>query len=233
MLVDSFRSSQLRDEYVLKIIQVQEGVTKPKDMEMIKLCQSFQMIDECVFKKQLPLTKLAVPQNLIHSIITMHHDSPLAGHRGIFYTQARIEIQFWWPQLSDDVEKYVKNCSTCSTAKKGRRVHVSSGSLAKGVPFPFHTLNMDVLGPLPTTVGGNSYIISFVCVLSRWAEAYATANHTATTVADCLISLVTRHGFPKVIISDRGPEFGAHVFTDMIEKLGTLKLQVTQTSSLL
>jgi hypothetical protein len=150
----------------------------------------------------------------------MHHDSPLAGHRGIVYTQARIELQFWWPQLSSDVEEYVKACSTCNTAKVGRRVHVRSGSLAKGVPYPFHTINMDVLGPLPLTKAKNSYIISFICVLSRWAEAYATEDHTATTVADCLISLVTRHGFPKVIISDRGSEFGAHVFRDMMEKLG-------------
>jgi hypothetical protein len=41
---------------------------------------------------------------------------------------------------------------------------------------------------------------------------------------DCLISLITRYGFPKVIIRDRGSEFRAHVFRGLMEKLGvTLK----------
>jgi hypothetical protein len=116
-LAEAVRVSQLRDEYLLKIIQVLEGIVVPKDMDTIKLCQGFEMIDGRLFKKCLPLPKLAVPRDLVHTIITMHHDSPLAGHRGIVYTQARIELQFWWPQLSSDVEEYVKACSTCNTAK--------------------------------------------------------------------------------------------------------------------
>ena len=220
LLGASMRASQLRDDSLLRIIHVLEGTTVSKDPDLLKHVKSFEMIDGRLFKRCLPLPKLAVPRDLRESIITMYHDELMGGHRGIVYTQARIELQFWWPKLADDVELYVKNCSVCNTTKVGRRLHVPSGSLSKDVPYPFHTINMDVLGPLPTTTSKNTYIISFVCVLSRWAEAYATSNHTATTVADCLISLVTRHGFPKVIVSDRGPEFGAHVFEDMMKRLG-------------
>jgi hypothetical protein len=221
LLTNSIRSSQLKDEALLPIIQLLEGTVPSKDQELLKQAQSFEMIDAKLFKRYLPLPKLAVPANLRESIITMYHDDVLAGHRGAAYTQARIEMQFWWPKLSEDVLKYVQACPTCCTNKVGRRVHVPSGSLSKGVPYPFHTINMDVLGPFSTTIHTkNRFIISFVCVLSRWAEAYATTDHTATTVADCLISLITRHGFPKVIVSDRGSEFGAHVFNDMMKKLG-------------
>jgi hypothetical protein len=133
-------------------------------MDIVWLGHAFEMIDGRLFKKSLPLPKLDVPRELVQTIMAMHHDSPLAGHRVIFYTQARIELQFWWPQFAMVVEEYIKACSTCNTTKVGRRVHVQPGSLAKGAPFSFH---MDVLGLLPQTKGKNSCIISFVCVLSR------------------------------------------------------------------
>ena len=39
--------------------------------------------------------------------------------------------------------------------------------------FPFAKMGLDLSGPYPTTLSGNGYIISFICLYSGWAEAFA------------------------------------------------------------
>jgi hypothetical protein len=49
-LAEAVRASQLRDDYLLKIIQVLEGILIPKDMDITRLCLAFELIDERWFK---------------------------------------------------------------------------------------------------------------------------------------------------------------------------------------
>ena len=67
---------------------------------------------------------------------------------------------------------------------------------------------MDLIGPLTATVEGNSYIIVFTEYLTRWAEAKAIPNKTAScTFAAILDLIITRFGAPEDINSDQGREF--------------------------
>ena len=45
------------------------------------------------------------------------------------------------------------------------------------------------------------------CFFSKWPEATALADKTATGVAEFLFACFTRHGCCKVKISDQGREF--------------------------
>ena len=41
------------------------------------------------------------------------HDGPVAGHCGVKPTLAELVKNYYWPNLRDDVEQYVKSCVTC------------------------------------------------------------------------------------------------------------------------
>jgi len=41
------------------------------------------------------------------------HDGPLAGHGGAKCTTTFLKKLYYWPNLKEDVEKYVKTCLTC------------------------------------------------------------------------------------------------------------------------
>ena len=71
----------------------------------------------------------------------------------------------------------------------------------------WHTIGIDLIGPLPTTPRGNKYIMTVSCFFSKWPEATALADKTAIGVAEFLFKLFTRHGCCKVKISDQGREF--------------------------
>lgn len=76
------------------------------------------------------------------------------------------------------------------------------------VEGPFHCLGVDAVGPLPLTKSGNRYIIVFTEYLTRWPMAFAVPSIDAPVVADLFIKeVVSRHGAPRILLSDRGAEF--------------------------
>ena len=45
------------------------------------------------------------------------HDGPVAGHRDVKPTLAELVKNYYWPNLPDDVEQYVKSCVTCQQTR--------------------------------------------------------------------------------------------------------------------
>ncbi len=70
--------------------------------------------------------------NLRREILRECHDSKWAGHPGIHRTLALVEDRYFWPQMRDDVETYVKTCLVCQQDKLEQKSPRDSSSL-----FPF------------------------------------------------------------------------------------------------
>ena len=70
--------------------------------------------------------QLVVPTNLRADIIRYLHD----GHQGINKTRQNASHSVWWPGISRDIEKVVRNCPRC---EKYRRDHIEP---MKGTEFP-------------------------------------------------------------------------------------------------
>ena len=77
----------------------------------------------------------------------------------------------------------------------------------------WHTIGVDLIGPLPEIPRGNKYILTISCFFSKWPEATALPDKTATGIAEFLFKCFTRHGCCKVKISDQGREFVNQVGT--------------------
>ena len=86
---------------------------------------------------------------------------------------------------------------------------------------PFQTVVIDIVGPLPTTVRGNKWILVMMDRFSKWPECVALRNVTAATVAKAfLATVVTRHGVPLYCQSDRGAQFTSNMFAELSKMLG-------------
>ena len=68
---------------------------------------------------------------------------------------------------------------------------------------------------------GNKYLLVFIDTFSGWVEAFPTRTETANAMAKTIIEeIFPRFGIPKVIGSDNGPAFVAHVSQGLAAQLG-------------
>ena len=92
-----------------------------------------------------------------------------------------------------DISLYIQSFTTCQRVNNRMER-----------PAHSHRIGIDLIGPLPLTTSGNSYIVTCSDYFTKWPEAAAIPDKSAATVAKFLYQLITRHGSPTIIQSDQG-----------------------------
>ena len=120
-----------------------------------------------------------------------------------------------------------RHCKVCQQRKPGPGN--GRAKLAQcPVGAPLEKIVVDIMGPLPTTDGGNEYIMVVCDYFSKYTEAYAIPNHTAQVVADKLVTeFVTHFGVPQQLHSDQGREFESDLFQELCRLLEIDKTRTT------
>lgn len=156
----------------------------------------------------IDVMQLLVPKNRRAKILTLAHECLLGGHLGVKKTEDRIQSCFYWPGISSDVKRWCRSCDTCQrTIPKGRVAKVPLGKMPL-MSRPFQKIAIDLVGPInPASARGNKYILTAVDYATRWPEAVALPDITTERIADALLEMFSRVGFPKEILSDRGSQF--------------------------
>ena len=86
---------------------------------------------------------------------------------------------------------------------------------------------MDII-QFPKSKRGNRYAICFVDYLTKWVEAFATSDQSALTIAKLLVEeIITRHGAPKELLSDRGAAFLSNLLQEVYRLMGICKVSTT------
>ena len=201
-----------RGSYPTSFENIDINLLKDRKRNFRKKCQSFQVKDGLLYHiptKSRPDSIREVPKVIDKErIIRAMHWSKAGGcHFGVCATFTKISERYWWKGMYNDILSKVNSCQECqqqNQIKKGpselRPVNIPDRS--------FSQWGMDLIGPLNTTVEGNSYIIVFIEYLTRWAEAKGIPNKTAICTFSAILDLIiSRFGAPEKIISDQGREF--------------------------
>jgi predicted membrane GTPase involved in stress response len=70
----------------------------------------YWFIDDVIFYKDR--VYLVPDSRLKKKILTVVHDSPLAGHQGFFKTYRQIRERFSWKGLKQDIMRHISECMT-------------------------------------------------------------------------------------------------------------------------
>ena len=169
--------------------------------------------------------KLAVPYAMRKEILTANHDSVLAGHGGVSKTYSRINKRYHWENLYKDVVAHCRKCHVCTYKKD---VHHHKAPLNPvPVESPFEKVFLDLVGPL-TPSNGYAYLIVFICALTKWIEVRPLVSSDAKEAAEAFfVSVVTTHGCCRTLITDRGTNFTAVLFSELCKLVQVEKLHVT------
>ncbi|GFX35083.1 retrovirus-related Pol polyprotein from transposon 412 [Trichonephila clavipes] len=113
--------------------------------------------------------------------MTIGHEAA-AAHLGVTKTKDAIFKTFYWSKCFSDVEDFVKTCGKCQRVGKPQDKKKVPLKIVPVITEIFTKINIDASGPLPMTPSGNKYIITALCMSSRYPDAIHVANLCSTTV---------------------------------------------------
>jgi hypothetical protein len=152
-------------------------------------------------------SRVCVSTSLRGRLIEICHDSSLGGHTGARKLKHEMMSQFFWPQMSSHIDKYVVSCEHC---QRNKRYNSSTRDIPQPHDIPssrFDVVSGDLMSDLPTTENGNDFIVTFTDRLTK--RAYISPCHKSISVKDLttiFMETVFRHqGMTRVVLSDNGP----------------------------
>jgi transposase InsO family protein len=157
-----------------------------------------EILRRCVMEAEHPL------------ILAEAHEGITGGHyAGKATAQKVLRAGLWWPTLHKDAKEYTRACDVCQrVGKPYRRDEIP---LAPQMNLQeFEKWAIDFVRPInpPGKHTGERYIITATEYLTRWDEARAVKDCSATTAAHFIFDdIITRFGFPKTLMSDQGTHF--------------------------
>ena len=159
-----------------------------------------------------------VKSNEVEIILHNLHADSLAGHFGIEATYHRIAERYYWNQMYSDVREYVRTCDACQR-RGGPTKHEYLHPIKVGQPF--ERLGMDIVGPLPETRKGNKYMVVATEYLTKWPEARAIPDAKAASVVSFFYEdIISRHGCPKILLTDQGTHFVNQMLDELCLVMG-------------
>ena len=167
--------------------------------------------------------RLYIPPNakLRTDIIREHHDTISTGHPGQYKTHELITRDYWWPRILAHVKQYVQSCEPCQRTK----VHHEKPHnplCPHAIPTtPWEHISIDLIGPLPESNGFNAILV-IVDRFSKMIILIATTTElTSVKTAEIYRDYVwSKHGLPRKVISNRGPQFVAQFMLDLHKLIG-------------
>ncbi|BFF95728.1 uncharacterized protein DMAD_13070 [Drosophila madeirensis] len=164
--------------------------------------------------------KLCVGKEQRQRVLQECHDQPSAGHLGIRKTTTRVCQRYYWPGIFRDVARYVRKCAVCQKFKT-QQAKPAGKMLTRQASEPFATICADFVGPLPRSKQGNTVLLVFLDMFSKWVELIPLRRATATSLEKAFRDrILSRFGIPRKFICDNGTQFTSRCFKAYCKRAG-------------
>ena len=172
---------------------------------------------------------LVIPAKYREKIMKVAHESLASGHMGINNTITKIQTQFFWPGLSGDVSRFCRSCEICQkTIDKGRVPKAPLGRMPI-MEVPFQRIAVDLVGPFkPASERGHRWILTVIDYATRYPEAIPLKSTTTIEIAEALLTVYSRVGFPYEILSDLGTNFISELMREVARLISVKQLTTTR-----
>ncbi|GJR73196.1 putative reverse transcriptase domain-containing protein [Tanacetum coccineum] len=150
--------------------------------------------------------------NLRALIMHESHKSKYSIHPGSDKMYQDLKKLYWWPNMKAEIATYVSKCMTCAKVKA--EYQKPSGLLVQPVipVWKWENITMDFVTKLPKTPSGQDTVWVIVDRLTKSAHflPMKETDIMEKLTRQYLKEVVSRHGVPVSIISDRDSRFTSH-----------------------
>ena len=188
--VASYRARTLRQAEEFK------GTASVKDMPITE--ENVNRLIAAMRRRGKRVPEVAEREAIIKSEHALGH----FGERAIL--RAIEDKGFWWPYMLMNIREQLDSCNICKKNNVGQMGYHPQGSVLAERPGDLY--QVDVMH-MPESAEGHRYLLVLVDVFTRFVLLKAVKSINGAEVALALWEWFCVIGPPKVIQSDRGPEF--------------------------
>ena len=226
----SLAGSQRQDKELAPIIEFLEDGVLPQEEKLARrtalTSSQYTLVDGELYRTEPDGTlRLIPPQALREKLMAEVHGGCFGAHLSDAKVYSNLRKHYWWPNMRSSVTQWTRACLTCATHQPGRKVKPPLTPIP--VAGAFDRVGVDVL-QLPRTRKGNKHAVVFVDYLTKWPEVFPAADQSAATIAKLLVEeVISRHGVPAQILSDRGKAFLSGLMKEVEVLMGYHKVNTT------
>ena len=165
---------------------------------------------------------MVLPKSFRKRVLKMAHEG--SGHLGSRKVKALLKQRFIWPGMGLDVIAHTRSCAVCQrcSKSKSRKVPLMERRV---LTEPFEVMAFDLVDPFPKAKSGCRYVLTSICMSSKWPEAIPLKTMTARDVATGMLQIFARTGIPLQILTDQGTQFLSSLVTHLCKDLKIDKLR--------
>ena len=242
---------QLKDDDIRTVISWIEGHAQPNPIYLsitqkkyLKQLPRLHVTNGILYRKFFDQTgkashdQLCLPLHLQKEVLFRIHNSRWRGHIGINRTIAEFRQRFYFPNFTEVLTDYIRNCLTCLTSKPAKQavLRPSLQPVVSEQNFPADMMQIDLVGKMKSSPF--TYILTAMDVFSKYLFAIPLTKGESENVAKALVGIFLRHSYiPQKLVSDLGTAFTSslmeHLARMMEIKLEHATLKHAQTIGLL
>jgi hypothetical protein len=169
--------------------------------------------------------RIVVPKNDVvrQQILDEAHLSRYSIHPRSTKMYHDLKQHYWWTKMNIKIARYVERCDTCRRVKA---IHMKITGPLQSLPiltWKWEDISMDFIVGLPRTTKGFDSIWVIVDRLTKIAHFLPVkVKYTVATYAELYIArILSLHGIPKTIVSDREPQFVFKFWEVLHKAMGT------------
>jgi len=131
--------------------------------------------------------------------------------------------------MKKDIQEFIRTCRECQL-KKLTRVKTKQPMVITDTPgAAFDKVSLDIMGPLPLTMGNNQYILTMQDLLTTYSTAVLLKEATSLTIADAFTKkFICIYGTPRAILTDQETNFLSALMRQLTRKF---RIQLFRTTA--
>ena len=168
-----------------------------------------------------------IPAGVREQFVREQHSLPAHGHQGIARTWERLARDYYFPGMRKLVEKVVSECDICQRSKTNRHAPYgllqpppTPGKAWKSIAFDFIVKLPASKEPMTQVVYDSIWVVT--CRTTKYGHfvPYKESSDATELAYAFMRNIVSQHGLPDEIISDRDKLFTSKFWVSLMAQLG-------------